>query len=197
MDFRNRHSRTRGVQYWANDPYRTDFKANLASGDRDPMWNGTQWANSGDGPNFGSVKNEQAFVVGVAVDLFDRLSTRVEYAHGWNQGFNSHIKSDGVNLGLSYRLMPSLTLHGQGEWLHVRDESWLVADGSGGFMRDCRNNHLYRVMFGMEYEVMRGVVVEAGWQYEYWRFKSAAAVGDGYARSLNANTLYMGTRFEF
>lgn len=197
--FRNRYSRSRGVHYWADSPYRYDFRANLASGAANPVWDNGQWSDSGTGSGFGARHNSQDFVVGLAVEVPNtNLAVRVEYAHGWNQGFNKYINSDDVNLGLSYRLTPFLTLHGQAEWLFVRDKSWMVADGAGGWARDSRNNQLYRFLLGAEYELLRGLTLEGGWQYEYWRATSARGDGGGHAETVNtAGMLYLGTRFIF
>ena len=199
--FRNRYSESRGVHYWADSPYRWDFRNNMASGGSDPVWNAGlgQWTDGGAGPRFGSRSNEQSSIVGLAVEIPDtNWAIQAEYAHGWNQGFNKYLNSDGVNLGLSYRLTPFLTLHAQGEWLHLKDRSWMAAT-AGGWERDTRNNHLYRAAFGAEYELLRGLTVEAGWQYEYWRLTSAmgGAGGVGDRRINTANTVYMGTRFIF
>lgn len=199
--FRNRYSRTRGIRSWADSPYRSDFRGNLAAGAADPKWDAAlgQWSDAGTGPSFGSVRNEQAFIAGLAVEIPDtKLAVQLEYAHGWNQGFNEHIRSDGVNLGLSYRLIPRLTLHGQVEWLYVKDKSWLV-EGPAGWERDTRSNRLYRVLLGAEYELARGLTLEAGWQYEYWDFESYKG-GSGLTRAertLTANMLYAGTRLLF
>ena len=199
--FRNRYSKSRGVHYWADSPYRWDFLNNLASSGRDPSWDPItgQWSDGGTGASFGSRSNEQAFIVGLAVEIPNtNWTVQAEYAHGWNQGFNKYLNSDGVNLALSYRLTPFLTLHAQGEWLHLKDRSWM-ADTASGWQRDTRNNHLYRTLFGAEYELFRGLTLEAGWQYEYWRLSSSKGGSDGGRdRRVNtANTAYMGTRFIF
>ncbi len=197
--FRNRHSRNRGVKAWTNSPYRGDFAGGLASGSRDPRWNGTQWDDSGTGPSFGARRNEQSITAGLAVEIpHTGLSVYGEYAYGWNQGFNKHIRSDDVNLGMAYRVTPRLTLHLQGEWLHVRDGSWLTALTGGGYERDVRNNRLYRFLLGGEYELLSGLTLEAGWQFEYWRYHSSTGNdGDSVTRNWRASTFYMGTRFIF
>lgn len=131
----------------------------------------------------GAVSNEQALVVGAAAEVpGTNLSASVEYAHGWNQGFNKYIDSDSVNVALAYRLTPRMTLHAQGEWLHVKDRF------------DGRNNHLYRAMLGAEYELAQYLTLEAGWQYEYWKARSAALGGGSLA---TAGMVYFGTRFIF
>lgn len=201
-NFRNRYSRSRGTHYWADSAYRWDFRQNLVSGKVDPTWDSTlgQWSDAGDGDGFGSRTNEQSLIVGLAVEIPNtNLSARVEYAHGWNQGFNRHISSDSVSLGLSYRMTPFLTLHAQGDWLHVKDRSWMGSDGAGGWLRDTRNNHLYRGFVGAEYELSGGLTLEAGWQYEYWKVKSSLG-GSGGARDDRLNTAnmgYLGTRLVF
>ncbi len=201
LTYRNRFSRTRGVRAWSNSPYRSDFRQNWATGDSDPSWDAAtgQWADNGGGPGFGSRRNEQAFTAGIAVEIPNtRLAVQLEYAHGWNQGFNKYIKSDNVNLGLTYRLTPFLTLFGQAEWLHVKDRSWMAQTSPGTWQRDTRNNRLYRFLIGAEYELMRGLTLEAGWQYEYWNYSSS--IGDGAGsieRTLTANMGYLGTRFVF
>lgn len=137
-------------------------------------------------PSFGAVKNEQALVVGLAAEIPNtKLSVSAEYALGWNQGFNEHIESESLNLAFAYKLTPKLTLHAQGEWLHVTD---------GSRIADTRDNRLCRAMFGAEYELMRHMTLEAGWQYEYWNAKSYA-LND--SRVNTVNTLYVGTRFLF
>lgn len=200
--FRNRHSQSRGISKWADTPTRWDFRQNLASGGNDPRWDASlaQWSDTGTGESFGSTANEQAVIVGLAAEIPNtNLAVRAEYAYGWNQGFNEHISSESVNVGLSYRMLPRLTLHAQGEWLHVRDRSWLVADGGGNWGRDRRDSNLYRVMLGAEYEFSKGLTVEAGWQYEYWKIRSAlGGDGGGPERRVNkAHMFYMGTRFIF
>ncbi|MCC8179321.1 MAG: hypothetical protein LIP23_00180, partial [Planctomycetes bacterium] len=157
-----------------------------------------QWTDDGGGPAFGSRKNEQALAVGLAVEIPNTtLTVRAEYAHGWNQGFNKYISSDNVNLGLAFRATPRLTLHGQGEWLLVRDRSHMADDGAGP-VRDSRNNHLYRVYLGAEYELLSGLFLEGGWQYEYLRFNSARGdAGGKFSRSFNASMYYLGTKFTF
>lgn len=202
MHFRNRHNAGRGLGDFVDSPHRWDFRNGLVSGMHNPRWDANlgQWSDKGTGPEFGSTKNEQAFVVGLGVDIpGTNLQVRTEYARGWNQNFNRHIKSEDVNLGMSYKLTPKLTLHTQGEWMQVKDGSWMTSDGSGGWQRDRRNNHLYRAMAGVEYEAFRGLTLEAGWQYEYWRMKSAnGSDGLGPERHVNkANIFYMGTRFVF
>ena len=197
--FRNRHRRDRGIGSWVNSPYRWDFRGNLATGGGDPTWNGTQWTDAPGDVAFGSRSNEQSFIVGVAVEFSTKLSMRTEYAHGWNQGFNKYINSDGVNLGFSYRLTPLLTLHAQGEWLHVKDRSWMGSDATTQWLRDTRNNRLYRGMLGLEYELASGLTLEAGWQYEYWKVTSSlGGLGGRHARQVNtANMFYVGSRFIF
>ncbi|MCC8189352.1 MAG: hypothetical protein LIP77_01775 [Planctomycetes bacterium] len=199
--FRNRHSRSRGVHYWADSPYRWDFRTNAASGSRDPVWDSTLagWADSGDGPAFGSRSNEQAFVIGVALEVPNTaLSVHAQYAHGWNQGFNKHVRSDGVDVGVAYRVTPFLTLLAQGEWLHVKDRSWL-AERAGAWHRDTRNHHLYRALVGAEYELAPGLTLEGGWQYEYWRQRSAMAGTGGtrYRQTSTATMVYLGSRLVF
>lgn len=194
--FRNRYSRTRGIGGWTNSPFRWDFAGNMAGGGGDPRWDGApgQWADGGDGEAFGSRKNEQALVVGVAVEVpSTNLSITAEYAHGWNQGFNRHINSDSASVGFAYALTPRLTVHAQGEWLHVKDRSWM-AETASGWARDTRNNHLYRAMLGAEYDLAGFMTLEAGWQYEYWRAKSSVL---GESRLTTANMFYFGTRFIF
>lgn len=199
--FRNRYNGERGVREWSDSPFRWDFRNNLASGGVDPSWDPIlgQWSDSGTGPSFGARKNEQALIVGLAVEIPNTpLAVRLEYAHGWNQGFNQHIRSDDVSLGLSYRITPNLTLHGQGEWLHVKDGSWMALDAGGDWTRDARNNRLYRVLLGAEYEIFRGLSVEAGWQYEYWNAVSAlGSAGNREERINQANMFYFGSRFIF
>lgn len=199
--FRNRYNGDRGLRDWADSPYRWDFRDNAATGGGDPFWDPAtgQWSDSGTGPAFGSRKNEQALAVGLAVEIPNTaLSVRLEYAHGWNQGFNRHIRSDDVSLGLSYRLTPALTLHGQGEWLHVKDGSWMVRDAAGAWARDARNNRLYRLLLGAEYEIFRGLSVEAGWQYEYWNAISALGGNGTREERINqTNMFYLGSRFIF
>ena len=200
--FRNRYSRSRGIAAWANTPSRWDFRRNLASGTTNPKWSNAlgQWTDDGDGPEFGATTDEQAFIVGLAVEIPNTdLAVRVEYAHGWNQGFNKHINSDDVNVGLSYRLTPRLTLHAQGEWLDLSDRSWMAEDGAGGWRRDKRKHDLYRGMLGAEFEFAKGAIFEAGWQYEYWKIRSARGGVDGSSekRVNRANTFYLGTRFIF
>ncbi len=199
--FRNRYSRSRGIRYWADSPYRWDFRSNSASGGGDPSWDPiqAQWVDGGAGPGFGSRRNAQDFIVGLAVEIPNtKLAVQLEYAHGWNQGFNEYLHSDDVNLGLSYRLTPFLTLFGQGEYLRVKDRSWMAETG-GGWARDSRTNRLYRVLLGAEYEVFRGLTLEAGWQYEYWGIDSTlgGAGGTRDERSSQANMYYVGTRFVF
>ncbi|MCL2000229.1 MAG: hypothetical protein FWG74_02230 [Planctomycetes bacterium] len=199
--FRNRYSRTRGIRYWADSPYREDFRQNLASGNGDPAWDAgeEQWTDGGAGPGFGSRRNAQDFIVGVALEIPNtRLAVQLEYAHGWNQGFNKHIYSDNLNLGLSYRVTPFLTLFGQAEWLRVMDRSWLAAAG-GTWARDSRKHRLQRFLLGAEYELYRGATLEAGWQYEYWRVTSAQGGADGARdeRISQANMFYVGSRFIF
>lgn len=194
--FRNRNSRNKGLDVWTNSPSRWDFAGNWASAGGNPSWNFArgQWDDNGTGPGFGARENEQAVIVGVAVEIPNtKLAVSAEYAHGWNQGFNKYINSDNVNLALSYRATPFLTLHAQGEWLHVKDRSWM-ADAGAGWQRDTRNNHLYRLMLGAEYELGRGLTIEAGWQYEYWRQRSYV---HGKDRTNTANMFYLGTRFIF
>ena len=194
--FRNRYSRSRGMGYWADSPYRWDFLQNGASGRGDPRWDSIngQWSDTGDGVAFGSRSNEQAVVVGLAVEVPNtNLSVSAEYAHGWNQGFNKYVNSDSVNVGLAYRLTPRLTLHAQGEWLHVKDRSWMAQTGAG-WTRDTRNNHLYRTLLGAEYELAKCLTLEAGWQYEYWKARSSVNDED---RVGTANMFYIGTRFIF
>ncbi|MCD7895947.1 MAG: hypothetical protein LUG50_04645 [Planctomycetaceae bacterium] len=199
--YRNRHNRGRNLSYWSDSPYRWDFRGNLASGTDDPRWDAAlgQWSDTGDGPAFGATKNEQSLIVGLAIEIpYTNLSASVEYAKGWNQGFNEHIKSEGVNVGLGYRLLPRLTVHAQGEWLHVRDRSWMVETADGDWQRDRRDNNLYRFLLGAEYELARSLTVEAGWQYEQWRMKSEHGLGRAGGKRINrANTFYMGTRFIF
>ncbi len=199
--FRNRHSRSRGIGYWANSPGRWDFRENRAVAGRDPKWDPAagggdgQWVDGGPGPGFGSTSNEQAVVVGVAAEIpGTKLAASVEYAHGWNQGFNKYVDSDSVNLGLAYELTPRLTLYAQGEWLHVKDRSWMAEVGAGAWKRDTRNHHLYRAMLGVEYELAQYLTLEAGWQYEYWRTRASAL---GEKSLVTANMLYFGTRFVF
>ncbi len=193
--FRNRYNKGRGISYWANSPFRSDFRSNLAGGSRDPVWNGTEWADVGAGQSFGSRKNEQALVVGLALEIPNtKLSVFAEYAKGWNQGFNDHIDTDNVNVGLAYRILPRLTLHAQGEWLYVKDRSWLVSDGMGGSLRDDRMNRLTRAMFAAEYELMSGLTLEAGWQVENWHFKSSYTPS---RRTLRSDLFYVGSRFIF
>lgn len=199
--YRNRHSRSRGLSSWTNSPYRSDFGDALASGGRDPAWDEAtgQWSDTGTGVGFGSRRNEQAFAVGLAIEIPNTmLAVQLEYAHGWNQGFSKHINSDNVNFGLAYRLTPRLTLYGQAEWLHVKDRSWMAQVGAG-WTRDTRNHRLYRALLGAEYELFRGLIVEAGWQYEYWNYSSSIGDSGGGSvdRTLTANMFYMGTRFLF
>lgn len=200
--FRNRHNAGRGIGNFVDSPHRWDFAENRAGGGRDPRWDATngQWSDSGTGPSFGSTKNEQSLIVGLAAEVPNtNLAVRAEYARGWNQGFNHRIKSENVNLGLTYKLTPRLTVHGQGEWLLVKDGSWMTRDGAEGWKRDSRRNHLYRAMVGLEYEAFKGMTVEAGWQYEYWRMKSRhGSDGLGPERRVNkGNMFYIGTRFVF
>ncbi|MCC8167692.1 MAG: hypothetical protein LIQ31_16520, partial [Planctomycetes bacterium] len=199
--YRNRHSRGRNLSYWSDSPYRWDFRGDLASGAGDPRWDDAlgQWSDTGTGPAFGSTRDEQSLIVGLAVEIPNtNLTASVEYAKGWNQGFNEHIKSEGVNVGLGYRILPRLTLHAQGEWLHVRDRSWMAQTADGAWQRDRRDNNLYRFLLGAEYEVARSLTIEAGWQYEQWRMKSEIVPRDDGGKVLNrANTFYMGTRFIF
>lgn len=202
MHFRNRHNAGRGLSDFVNSPHRWDFRNSLVSGMYNPRWDPAlgQWSDRGTGAEFGSTTNEQSFIIGLAADIpGTKLQVRAEYAKGWNQNFNQHIKSEDVNLGLSYKMTPRLTLHTQGEWMQVKDGSWMTADGNGGWRRDRRNNHLYRAMAGVEYEMAKGMTLEAGWQYEYWRMKSAnGSDGFGPERHINkANIFYMGTRFTF
>ena len=200
LAFRNRFDRGRGVEYWSNSPYRGDFRMGLASGRRDPRWDAAlgQWSDAGTGERFGARRNEQAFVVGLAAEIpHTRLSASFEYAHGWNQGFNRHVYSDDVNIGLAYRLLPRLTIHGQWEWLRVRDRSWLAGDAASGWARDTRSNALYRVFAGAEYELGEGLSLEGGWQRESWRLRSRDGGGPSAARTLTATMVYVGTRFVF
>ncbi|MDR3077423.1 MAG: hypothetical protein LBV15_01510 [Planctomycetota bacterium] len=193
--FRNRHDRNRGIRYWTDSPFRWDFRHNLASGGVDPVWNGGQWRDAGTGPAFGSRRNEQALSVGLAAEIPGTpLAVRLEYAHGWNQGFNQFIHSDEVNLGLSYRLTPFLTLFGQAEWLRQKDRSWMTPYG-----RDIRRNRLNRFLLGAEYEFSRGLTLEAGWQYEYWRLNSELGGPGGRREQLlnRASVFYLGSRFRF
>ncbi|MDR1520472.1 MAG: hypothetical protein LBU23_10075 [Planctomycetota bacterium] len=195
---RNRHSRGRGIRGWADSPFRPDFLDHLASGKSDPRWDAAtrQWSDAGAGPAFGSRKNEQALAIGLAAEIpVIGVAAQLEYAHGWNQGFNRHINSDDLNLGLSRRLTPFLTLFGQAEWLRVGDGSWLTAAGE----RDERNHRLYRFLLGAEYDLLRNLTLEAGWQYEYWRIVSSRGGGDGAAEKLTntANLFYLGSRFAF
>jgi hypothetical protein len=198
--FRNRYSRSRGVSRWANTPSRWDFRENMAT-TGNPGWDDSgQWSDEGTGPEFGGRTNEQSVIVGLAVDVpHTNLAVRAEYAHGWNQGFNKYIASDDVNVGLAYTATPRLTLHTQGEWLHVRDRSWMVLDGMGSWRRDRRDNHLYRLMLGAEYELLTGLKLEAGWQYEYWKLRSErGAPNGGEKKTTNtASSFYVGTRFIF
>ncbi len=199
---RNRHRNDRGVGYWANSPYRWDFRRNLASGKNDPHWDGGlgQWSDHGDGEAFGSAQNEQAWIIGLAVEVPNtKLAVQVEYARGWNQGFNENIRSDGVNVGLTYQVTPKLTVNAGGEWLRVKDGSWMARDKNGGWVRDCHDNNLFRASLGAEYEVARGLTIEAGWQYEYWRINSARGGpnGVGERRVNRSNMFYAGTRFVF
>lgn len=194
--FRNRHSRARGVDAWTNTPSRWDFRNNLASAGDDPGWDAAagQWSAAGAGGSFGATRNEQALIIGVAAEIpSTKLSVSVEYAHGWNQGFNERINSDSVNVALAYALTPRLTLHAQGEWLHVKDGSWM-ARAPAGWTRDTRSHHLYRAMIGAQYELARNMILEAGWQYEYWRTDSSAL---DETRTTKANMIYAGTRFMF
>jgi hypothetical protein len=195
--FRNRHSRTRGLLDWADSPFRPDFRANLVSGGTDPSWTAAgQWSDNGAGPGFGSRKNEQALAVGLSAEVPGiGVLAQLEYAHGWNQGFNRHINSDGVTLGLSGRLSPFLTLFGQAEWLHVKDRSFLT--GTGG--RDVRNHRLYRFLLGVEQYLAAGLTLEAGWQYEWWRLDSSQGGRGGERERLTntANLFYLGSRFIF
>jgi len=193
--FRNRYNKGRGISYWANSPFRSDFRSNLAGSSRDPVWNGSEWTDSGSGQSFGSRKNEQALVVGLALEIPNtKLSVFAEYAKGWNQGFNDHIDSDNVNVGFAYRLLPRLTLHAQGEWLYVKDRSWLVSDGANGWVRDVRMNRITRAMFAAEYELMSGLTLEAGWQCENWHFKSSYTPS---RKTLRSDLFYVGSRFIF
>lgn len=194
--FRNRHSRSMGIDTWIDSPSRWGFRENLAVAGGNPHWDGgqAQWVDGGDGPGFGAQKNEQAVIVGVAVEIPNtNLSVTAEYAHGWNQGFNKYIDSENVNVGLAYRATPRLTLHAQGEWLYVKDRSWM-AENSTGWERDTRNNHLYRAMLGAQYELARGLTLEAGWQYEYWRQRSTVL---DEKKTNTAHMIYFGTRFIF
>ena len=200
--FRNRYSRNQGLDAWADSPYRWDFGRNLVSGGHNPKWDpvAEQWSDSGTGPSFGARSSEQALIVGLAVEIPNtKLAVRAEYAHGWNQGFNKYINSDGVNVGLSYRLTPLLTLHAQGEWLHVKDRSWMAETAAPGvWARDSRNNRLYRTLIGAEYELGPGLTLEAGWQYEYWKITSSMGNNGGHGDRLNtANMFYFGSRFIF
>ncbi len=200
--YRNRHNRGRNMSYWADSPYRWDFRGNLAGGNDDPRWDPTtgQWTDGGPGDTFGSSKNEQSFIVGLAVEVPNtNLSASVEYAKGWNQGFNKHIRSEGVNVGVGYRLTPRLTMHVQGEWLNVQDGSWMARQTpASDWQRDRRDNNLYRFLLGAEFEVARSLTIEAGWQYEQWRMKSEVIPSDAGGKVVNrANTFYMGTRFIF
>lgn len=193
--FRNRYNKGRGLSYWANSPFRSDFRSNLAGGSRDPVWNGSEWADSGTGESFGSRKSEQALIVGLALEIPNtNLSVFAEYAKGWNQGFNDHIDSDNVNVGLAYRLLPRLTLYAQGEWLYVKDRSWMVSTSSGESLRDVRMNRLTRAMFAAEYELMSGLTLEAGWQVENWHFKSSYTPS---RKTLRSDLFYLGSRFIF
>lgn len=201
LAFRNRYDKGRGVDYWSNSPYRGDFRDNLAAVGRDPRWNNNgQWSDAGTGEAFGSTRSEQAFVAGLALSVpHTKLSLYLEYAHGWNQGFNRHVRSDDVNFGLSYRLTPRLTLHGENEWLRVKDRSWMVGNGAGGWLRDVRANTILRNLLALEYELMDGLTLEAGWQYENWHFRSSFG-GPGMEsvrKTLTSNLFYMGTRFRF
>lgn len=196
--FRNRHSESQGISRWVNNPSRWDFRSNNVAS-RNPHWDAAagRWSdiNTGSGVEFGGTKDEQSVVVGLGVAIPNTdLSVRAEYAHGWNQGFNKYISSDNVNVGLSYRLTPRLTLHTQGEWLHVQDRSWMAetAAGSGVWRRDRRDNNLYRFLLGAEYEVLTGLTIEAGWQYEYWNMTSRKA-----KHTNTATSFYLGTRFIF
>ena len=66
-------------------------------------------------------------------------------------------------------------------------------------MRDVRGNRLYRAMVALEYELMTGLTLEGGWQYENWHFRSSHG-GAGFTPSnltLNASMFYVGTRFLF
>lgn len=201
MHFRNRHSRSRGVRHWADSPYRWDFRQNLATGRRDPRWDSGlgQWTDTGSGESFGGRRNEQAFIIGLALEIPNTdWSLHGEYACGWNQGFNKHLNSEGVNIGLAWRATTLLTLHLQGEWLQVKDRSWM-AETSAGWVRDNRNHRLYRFLLGAEYELHRALTLEAGWQYEYWKLTSSQG-GEYGARDVRvntANTMYMGTRLIF
>jgi hypothetical protein len=201
LGFRNRYNRNRGIGYWANSPYRPDFLENRASGRRDPRWDANlgQWSDDGDGPRFGSRKNEQAFFVGAMLEIPNtKLAVSLEYAHGWNQGFNKYVSSDNVNLGLAYKLLPRLTLMGEGEWLRVRDSSWLVEAATNEWRRDVRRNDLYRLHLGLEYELYDGLTLEGGWQYEYWRMRSLKGdAGRPFANSLDAAMFHFGTRLVF
>jgi hypothetical protein len=196
--FRNRHSRSRGLLDWVDSPFRPDFRANLVSGEMDPTWDAVrdQWSDSGAGPKFGSRKDEQALAIGLSAEIPGiEILTQLEYAHGWNQGFNRHINSDGVNLGLSKRLSPFLTLFGQAEWLHVKDRSFLNGTGN----RDVRNHRLYRFLLGVEQYLAAGLTLEAGWQYEWWRLDSSQGGQSGERERLTntANLFYFGSRFVF
>lgn len=200
--FRNRHNNARGLSAFVDSPFRWDFRNALVSGAFDPRWdeNRGQWSDQGTGESFGSRRNEQSFIIGLGVEVPNtNLAVRAEYARGWNQNFNRHIKSENINVGLTYKLTPKLSLHGQGEWLQVKDGSWMTSDGSDGWTRDKRHNHLYRTMLGLEYEAFKGLTIEAGWQYEYWRMKSAlGSDGLGKERHINkAHLFYLGTRFTF
>ncbi|MDR1535571.1 MAG: hypothetical protein LBU64_10840 [Planctomycetota bacterium] len=198
--FRNRHSESRGLLDWVDSPFRPDFRENLVSGAVDPGWNGNgQWSDTGTGPAFGSRKNEQALAIGLALDIpgWD-LGVSLEYAHGWNQGFNRHIGSDDLNLGLSRRLTPFLTLLGQAEWLRIRDRGWLTGAG-GAWSRDGRRHRLYRFLLGIEYEPIRRLILEAGWQYEYRGVVTKGGGAGGVREKLvnTANLFYLGSRLSF
>ena len=195
--FRNRHSRSRGLSHWVNSPARWDFRRNMAT-TGNPRWDygREQWTDNGTGPEFGGTTDEQSLVVGLAAEVPNtNLTVRAEYAHGWNQGFNKYIDSDDVNVGLSYRATPRLTFHTQGEWLHVRDRSWMAANGA----RDRRDNNLYRFLLGGEYELLTGLKLEAGWQYEHWTLdsKRGGTGGGGEKKTNTATSFYVGTRFIF
>ncbi|MDR0361713.1 MAG: hypothetical protein LBJ46_03355 [Planctomycetota bacterium] len=201
LGFRNRYNRNRGIGYWANSPYRMDFLENRAAGRRDPRWDATsgQWSDAGTGPGFGSTRNEQAFFAAAALEIPNtKLAVALEYAHGWNQGFNKYVSSDSLDLELTYRMLRRLTLIGEAGWLRVRDRASMVEVASGDWRRDARRNDLYRLHLGFEYELMDGLTLEGGWQYEYWRLRSRKAkAGKSDNFFLDAAMFYMGTRFIF